>query len=65
MLRVSCADVGDPCRWQAAADTADELRKKIWAHAKTSHKAMLAGMSIDDRAEFEAHIDALIEMQGG
>jgi predicted small metal-binding protein len=65
MLKVSCADLGASCQWEATAETGEELRKKIWEHAQKAHKGMLAGLSEDDRAEMEARIDALIEMQGG
>jgi predicted small metal-binding protein len=65
MLKVSCADMGASCRWQAAAETREELRQMIWEHARDAHKNLLAEMSEMDEAELEARIDALIEMQGG
>jgi predicted small metal-binding protein len=65
MLKASCADMGARCRWQATAETADELRKKIWEHAESEHKDMLARMSESQRAHFEARIDHLIDSQGG
>jgi predicted small metal-binding protein len=65
MLKVACADMGAPCRWEATAQTGEELRKKIWEHAENVHKEMLAKMSEADKSELEARIDALIEMQGG
>jgi predicted small metal-binding protein len=65
MLKVSCADMGASCRWQATAETSEELRRLIWDHARQAHKNMLADMSEMDRVEMEARIDALIEMQGG
>jgi predicted small metal-binding protein len=63
MLRVSCADMGAPCAWEAAAETADELRRKIWAHAESDHKDMLEGMDEEAMAELEARIDLVIESQ--
>jgi predicted small metal-binding protein len=65
MLKVSCADMGAACQWTATAESVDELRKKIWEHAEQAHKDMLINMSELDKAELEARIDALIEMQGG
>lgn len=65
MLKVACADMGAPCRWEATAETSEELKKKIWEHAENVHRDMLATMSEADKAELEARIDALIEMQGG
>jgi len=65
MLTVSCADMGAQCRWTATAESGDELKKKIWKHAQSAHKDMLGGMSEMEKVEFEARIDALIEMQGG
>ena len=62
MLKVSCADMGASCPWEASAETSAELKKKIWAHAKHEHKDMLTEMS---KAVMDAQIDALIEMQGG
>ena len=47
------------------ADTAEELRRLVWEHTLKSHKKMINEMSEVDRAELEARIDALIEMQGG
>lgn len=64
-MRVSCAELGASCRWSASAESGEELKKKIWAHAALTHKDMLSSMSEMDKAELEARIDALIEMQGG
>lgn len=65
MLKVSCADMGASCRWEASAETGEELRKKIWEHTEKAHKDILKKMSAADKAALEARIDALIEMQGG
>jgi predicted small metal-binding protein len=65
MLKVSCADMGASCQWEATAESSSELKEKIWAHAKTAHRDMMSHMSEADKAEMEAQIDALIEMQGG
>lgn len=65
MLKVSCADMGAKCQWTATAESGAELKQMIWRHAEKAHKDLLAGMSEMDRAELEARIDALIEMQGG
>jgi len=63
MLRVSCADMGAPCTWEATAETAAELRRKVWAHARSHHQDMLAGLDEDQLAELEARIDLVIESQ--
>ena len=47
------------------AESGAELKKKIWEHAEIAHNDMLVGMSEMDKAELEARIDAMIEMQGG
>ena len=65
MLKVSCADMGAFCQWEATAETSVELKEKIWAHAKSAHKDMMTEMSEADKVEMDAQIDALIEMQGG
>jgi predicted small metal-binding protein len=65
MLKVSCADLGESCRWEATAESGEELKKLVWQHARRSHKQLFKTMSEADRAELEARIDALIEMQGG
>jgi predicted small metal-binding protein len=65
MLKVSCADMGASCQWEATAETGAELKKKIWAHAKAAHRDMMAEMSEAAKAEMDAQIDALIEIQGG
>ncbi len=65
MLKVSCADMGASCQWEATAETDAELKKKIWEHAKVAHEDMMAQMSEAAKTEMEAQIDALIEMQGG
>ena len=65
MPRVSCADMGASCQWEATAETGEELKILIRKHAESAHKDMLAGMSEAERAEMEARIDALIEMQEG
>jgi predicted small metal-binding protein len=65
MLKVACADMGAPCRWEATAETGEELRTKIWEHAQNAHKDILTRMSAAEKAHLEARIDALIEMQGG
>ena len=65
MLKVSCAEMGESCRWEATAESGDELKQLIWDHARKSHKATFKGMSESDKTEMEARIDALIEMQGG
>ena len=64
MLKLSCADMGASCQWEACAENGDELKKKIWEHAEKAHPDMFAGLSEADKAEMDAHIDALIEMQG-
>lgn len=64
MLKVSCADMGAPCQWEASAETGDELKKKIWEHAEEAHPDMVVGLSEAEKAEMDARIDALIEMQG-
>jgi predicted small metal-binding protein len=65
MLKVSCADMGARCRWTATAESGDELRKKIWDHARVAHRDILSAMSEKDKTALEAQIDALIDMQGG
>ena len=65
MLKVSCADMGAACRWEATAETTEELKRLVWEHTLRSHKKMIDEMTDLDRAELEARIDALIEMQGG
>ena len=65
MLTLSCADLGESCRWKATAESGDELKQLVWQHARKSHRKMFKAMSDADRAALEARIDALIEMQGG
>ena len=64
MFKVTCADMGASCRWEATAETVEELRRLVREHTLKSHKQMIDEMSEADRAEFEARIDAVIEMQG-
>ena len=65
MLKVSCSEMGARCQWTATAESGDELRKKIWDHAQSAHRGVLAEMTESDRASLEARIEALIDMQGG
>jgi predicted small metal-binding protein len=57
--------MGESCRWEATAESGDELKLKFLEHTRKSHKKTYKKMSEADRAELEARIDALIEMQEG
>ena len=56
---------GKDCTFEATAETPEELKKKVWAHAESDHADMIANMSEEQKAELGAKLDAAIAAQGG
>jgi len=59
MKSIACKDLGGKCKFLAKGDSAQEVKEKLFAHARTDHVEMMAKMSPDDAAKLSAKIDQL------
>ena len=58
MKSLACSDLGMECSFTTEAETADEIKQKMLAHAQDAHAEMLAGMSDQEKADLMAAMDA-------
>lgn len=62
MKTITCKQLGDEtCTFSAEAETVEELKAKLMAHAKEVHAEKLAKMSPQELAEMDKEIDRLIQ----
>jgi predicted small metal-binding protein len=57
MKSLACSDMGMECSFSAEAETADEVKAKMLAHAQEVHAEMLAGMTEEEKAGLVAMMD--------
>ena len=58
MKTLACSDLGMECSFKAEAETADEIKQMMLAHAQDAHAEMLAGMSDQEKVDLMAAMDA-------
>lgn len=62
--RLSCSEVGGMnCNFSTTADTVEEMKQKMFAHAGQVHREMLASMTEAQKAEVNRKIDSLLAKQ--
>ena len=61
MKSIACKQLGDEvCNFSTEAETAEEVKAKLMAHAQVVHKEKLASMTPEQLTELDKEIDELI-----
>jgi predicted small metal-binding protein len=61
MLKFACKNVGVECDFVATGVTAEEVKKKAFAHAGVVHADMLKAMNKDELARLTKVVEASIK----
>lgn len=65
-MKLICAELGgEDCQFEAESDTKEEVKQKIWDHAKEVHPEKLEGMTEEQRKEVEQMMDNKLNEQEG
>ena len=60
-MKLSCNDLGGKdCTHTVEGKTADEVKRKMWEHARRDHADVLAGMDEETRKGMEARMDEVL-----
>lgn len=60
MVKYACVALGVHCTFTTTAESADEVKKALFAHADVVHKDMLESMTPEQLAGLEKAVDAAI-----
>jgi predicted small metal-binding protein len=60
-MKLSCQDLGGKdCTYTVEGKSADEVKRKMWEHARRDHADVLAGMDEEKRKGMEARMDEVL-----
>jgi predicted small metal-binding protein len=60
-MKLSCQDLGGKdCTYAVEGKSADEVKRKMWEHARRDHADILAGMNEEKRKGMEARMDEVL-----
>ena len=60
MITVHCRDMGTDCDHSVTAETPEQVKQEMMAHAMSAHGAELAAMSMPEKMELMKKLDALL-----
>ena len=60
MKILECRKMGADCDYVVKGKTLAEVRKKMWAHARSAHPQILKGMTTKKRAQMEKMMSKLV-----
>ena len=60
MYTYACAALGVDCTFTTSAESAEEVKKAVFAHADEVHKDMLESMSPEQLADLEKAVEGAI-----
>jgi predicted small metal-binding protein len=58
--QLSCTDMGGDCDFVARGQTADEVKQRMFAHARQDHPQMFAAMTPDMQRQMQQRMDGLL-----
>ncbi len=61
MLRYACRDLGVDCDFTTSAESHEEVKTAVFAHAGVVHKEMLDAMNPEQLADLEKAVDGAIK----
>jgi predicted small metal-binding protein len=61
MFKYACRDLGVDCDYVVSAATAEEVKKKVFAHAGVVHAEMLKGMNAEELSQLSNAVDGAIK----
>ena len=61
MHKYACRDLGVDCDFSTKAETPEEVKKAVFAHAGVVHKDMLAAMTQEELADLEKAVEGAIK----
>lgn len=61
MKSLSCKQMGNSdCEYVAEAETAEEVKQKMWEHAEHIHKDKIASMSEEEKEKANGMMDQIL-----
>ena len=61
MLRYACRDLGVDCDFSTTAESHEEVKSAVFAHAGVVHKEMLDAMTPEQMADLKNAVDGAIK----
>ncbi len=61
MYQYACRDLGVDCDFSTTAESPEEVKKAVFAHADVVHKEMLQAMTPEELADLEKAIEGAIK----
>lgn len=62
MYEYACKDLGLDCDFSTTAESTEEVKKAVFAHADVVHKAMLQAMTPEQLADLAKAVDGAIKL---
>ena len=62
MHKYACRDLGVDCDFSTTAETPEEVKKAVFAHADVVHKEMLESMTPKQLADLEKGVEGAIKL---
>ncbi len=61
MYKYACRDLGVDCDFFTTAESSEEVKKAVFAHAEVVHKEMLQSMTPEQMADLETAVEGAIK----
>ena len=61
MYQYACRDLGVDCDFSTTAESPEEVKKAVFAHADVVHQEMLSSMTPEQLAELEQAVEGAIK----
>ena len=61
MYKFACRDLDVDCDFSTAAESPEEVKKAVFAHADEVHKEMMQSMTPEQSAELEKSVEGAIK----
>ncbi|MFA5836977.1 MAG: DUF1059 domain-containing protein [Bellilinea sp.] len=61
MYKYACKDLGVDCDFSTTAESTEEVKKAVFAHADVVHKEMLQSMTPEQLADLEKAVEGVIK----
>ena len=59
-MKFSCSDIGSDCTHTVEGKTKDEVKRRMWEHARRDHVDILEGMDEEMRKAMDAKMDEVL-----
>ena len=60
-MKLSCKDLGgSDCEYTVEGKSAEEVKRKMWDHARRDHAEVLDSMDAEMRTSMEARMDGIL-----